>query len=273
MRPANPVLSPLSDRRDRRLDYRDSPVYSGREIARILKAKMNSASNTSSELCNAPKRPASCDLCSVRERSICADLGPREFEQIEKTMARRAVSKGRALMVEGEANDNLYVLVQGSFRLLKHLEDGRRQITGFLFPGDFIGVRPTAASAYSAEALEDSRVCVFPHNFLNALAADCPGVKDRLIARGQTEYHKAQDHIVLLGKKTAEERVESFLHLVARSAGAVEGAGETPLPMPRQDIADYLGLRLETLSRTLTGLKKKGAITALHRHSVVLANP
>ncbi len=236
---------------------------------------MNSASHLSADMCIAPKRPASCDLCAVRERSICADLGLREFEQIEKTMARRAISQGRALMVEGEANDNLYILVQGSFRLLKHLEDGRRQITGFLFPGDFIGVRPTAASAYSAEALEDSRVCVFPHNFLNALAADCPGVKDRLIARGQTEYHKAQDHIVLLGKKTAEERVESFLYLVAKSAGADDAGGtlETPLPMPRQDIADYLGLRLETLSRTLTGLKKKGAITELHRHSVVLANP
>lgn len=188
-------------------------------------------------------------------------------------MARRTVAKGRALMEEGEPNDSLYILVQGSFRLSKHLEDGRRQITGFLFPGDFVGVRPTDASAYTAEALEDSRVCHFPHKFLDAIAADCPGVKDRLIARGQTEYHKAQDHIVLLGKKTAEERVESFLRMVENSIGR-HASGEsatTPLPMPRQDIADYLGLRLETLSRTLAGLKKKGAIRELSRHSVVLA--
>lgn len=177
-------------------------------------------------------------------------------------------------MEEGAPNDSLYVLVQGSFRLLKHLEDGRRQITGFLFPGDFMGVRPTSASAYTAEALEDSHVCHFPHKFLDAVAVDCPGVKDRLIARGQTEYHKAQDHIVLLGKKTAEERVESFLRMVANSIGenASEGAAQTPLPMPRQDIADYLGLRLETLSRTLASLKKKGAIRELSRHSVVLAD-
>ncbi|MEM9014300.1 MAG: Crp/Fnr family transcriptional regulator [Pseudomonadota bacterium] len=188
-------------------------------------------------------------------------------------MARQAVPKGRALMEEGEANGSLYVLVQGSFRLTKHLEDGRRQITGFLFPGDFVGVRPTAANAYTAEALEDSHVCKFPHNFLDAIAVDCPGVKDRLIHRGQTEYHKAQDHIVLLGKKTAEERVESFLQMVAKSIGADDESGviATPLPMPRQDIADYLGLRLETLSRSLASLKKKGAIRELSRHNVVLA--
>jgi len=188
-------------------------------------------------------------------------------------MARRTVAKGHALMEEGEPNDNLFILVQGSFRLLKHLEDGRRQITGFLFPGDFVGVRPTEASAYTAEALEDSHVCNFPHKFLDAISLDCPGVKDRLIARGQTEYHKAQDHIVLLGKKTAEERVESFLQMVAKSIGdnSEFGVALTPLPMPRQDIADYLGLRLETLSRTLAGLKKKGSIRELSRRSVVLA--
>lgn len=187
-------------------------------------------------------------------------------------MARRTVAKGKPLMEEGEPNDSLYVVVQGSFRLSKHLEDGRRQVTGFLFPGDFIGVRATAESAYTAEALEDSHVCHFPHKFLDAIAADCPGVKDRLIARGQTEYHKAQDHIVLLGKKSAEERVESFLKMVAAAIGRTDenGAAETPLPMPRQDIADYLGLRLETLSRTLSVLKKKGAITDLTRNSVVI---
>lgn len=233
-----------------------------------------SASEAVGEVCKAVEKPASCDLCSVRERSICADLSVRELAQIEKTMARRAVAKGRALMEEGEPNDSLYILVQGSFRLSKYLEDGRRQITGFLFPGDFIGVRSTEASAYTAEALEDSHVCHFPHKFLDTIAETSPGVKDRLIARGQTEYHKAQDHIVLLGKKTAEERVGSFLAMVAKSVGAREsdGLAATPLPMPRQDIADYLGLRLETLSRTLTALKKKGAIRELSRHRVVLAD-
>lgn len=222
----------------------------------------------------APQKPASCDLCSVRENSICSDLGPREFVQVEKTMARRGVAKGRALMEEGEPTDSLYVIIEGSFRLSKHLEDGRRQVTGFLFPGDFFGVRATAASAYTAEALEEGRVCVFPHKFLDQIAGECPGVKDRLIARGQTEYHKAQDHIVLLGKKTAEERVVSFIEMIGRRVGVPDPANArdslVPLPMSRQDIADYLGLRLETLSRTLAALKRDGRLRDIARSSVIM---
>lgn len=223
--------------------------------------------------CAAHDRPKTCDLCEVRERSICADLGPREFAHVEKTMARRHVAKNKALMVEGEPNDSLYIVVDGSFRLSKLLEDGRRQVTGFLFKGDFVGVRPTDASAYTTEALEDSTVCFFPHRYLEEIAIDAPGVKDRLIARGQTEYHKAQDHIVLLGKKTAEERVISFIDLIGKTIGVKDESARRviPLPMPRQDIADYLGLRLETLSRTLTALKEDGKILELSRHAVVIA--
>lgn len=187
-------------------------------------------------------------------------------------MARRHVARHKTLMVEGEPNESLYIVVDGAFRLLKVLEDGRRQVTGFMFKGDFAGVRSTDSSAYTAEALEDSIVCYFPHRFLDEIAQDAPGVKDRLIARGQTEYHKAQDHIVLLGKKTAEERVISFIELIGGAIGKDEGPGRllVPLPMPRQDIADYLGLRLETLSRTLTALKQNGRLLDLARHAVVI---
>ncbi|MCB2097870.1 MAG: Crp/Fnr family transcriptional regulator [Parvularculaceae bacterium] len=233
---------------------------------------MSTQAQNKDQGCHAPDRPATCDVCEVRGRSICADLGPREFAHVEKTMARRHVSRNKSLMIEGEPNESLYVVVAGSFRLSKMLEDGRRQVTGFLFKGDFAGVRSTDASAYSAEALEDSLVCFFPHRYLEEIAADAPGVKDRLIARGQTEYHKAQDHIVLLGKKTAEERVISFIDLIGRQIGADDKDGNrvVPLPMPRQDIADYLGLRLETLSRTLTALREDGRITDVSRHSVTI---
>lgn len=227
---------------------------------------------TAEKPCKAPERPKSCDLCEVRGSSICADLGPREFAHVERTMARRNIAKNKTLMVEGEPNDALYIVVDGSFRLSKVLEDGRRQVTGFLFRGDFAGVRATDASAYTAEALEDASVCIFPHRYLDEIAIDAPGVKDRLIARGQTEYHKAQDHIVLLGKKTAEERVVSFIEMISRTMGVDQGGDRrlVPLPMPRQDIADYLGLRLETLSRTLAALKAEGRILELSRHSVVI---
>ena len=218
------------------------------------------------------ERPHACDLCDVRERSICMDLNPRELTQVNKLMARRAVAKGHAILAEGEPNDELFVIVTGSFRLTKYLEDGRRQVTGFLFKGDFLGVRPTDESAYTAEALEESLVCRFPHPFLETASAESPGLKDRLIARGQTEYHKAQDHIVLLGKKTAEERVLSFVKLIDKAVGrgVSEGRRDVPLPMARQDIADYLGLRLETLSRTLSALKKRGVFVEVTRKNVII---
>jgi CRP/FNR family transcriptional regulator len=225
-------------------------------------------------LCANEQSAHSCTLCAVRERSICADFDARELSLVEKTMARRRVASGKAIMVEGEPNASLFVIVEGSFRLSKILEDGRRQLTGFLFPGDFAGVRPTEASAYNAEALEPSLVCYFPHAFLESTAATKPGVKDRLIARGQTEYHKAQDHIVLLGKKSAEERLQSFLELIGRSIGVPDGENlRVPLPMSRQDIADYLGLRLETLSRTLTLMKNDGRIVELTRRDAVIPRP
>ena len=216
-----------------------------------------------------------CMLCDVRERSICADLTARDMEQVERIMAHRTVPQNKAILKEGEPNDCLYVIVSGSFRLTKYLEDGRRQVTGFLFKGDFFGVRACDESAYTAEALEDSLVCRFPHAFLEEISTASPGIKDRLIARGQTEYHKAQDHIVLLGKKSAEERVLSFIELVGKSVGAPadeEGEGRViPLSMPRQDIADYLGLRLETLSRSLASLKKKGVLRDIGRKSLVVS--
>lgn len=217
-----------------------------------------------------------CMLCDVRERSICADLNPREMAHVERIMAHRHVPQNKAILKEGEPNDCLYVIVGGSFRLTKYLEDGRRQVTGFLFKGDFFGVRPCQESAYTAEALEDSLVCRFPHAYLDEIAISSPGIKDRLIARGQTEYHKAQDHIVLLGKKSAEERVMSFIEMVGKFVGEPAEEGATtrtiPLPMPRQDIADYLGLRLETLSRSLAALKKKGVLKDVGRKSLVVSS-
>lgn len=215
--------------------------------------------------------PNFCGLCDIRGRSICADLSPREMAHVERVMAHRTVAKGRALVTEGEPNDELFIILTGSFRLTKHLDDGRRQVTGFLFKGDFFGVRATMQSAYTAEALEESLVCRFPHKFLDEAAVESPGIKDRLIARGQTEYHKAQDHIVLLGKKSAEERLVSFIELIGRTTGGRAGEnGAIPLAMPRQDIADYLGLRLETLSRTFAALKKKGVLREVARSGVVL---
>ncbi len=208
-------------------------------------------------------------MCNVRDQSICGELDNQEIAEISKTMAHRPVKEGKAIIAEGEPNDSLYVIVDGSFRLVRHLEDGRRQVVGFLFSGDFLGLHPSKASFHTAEALEPSMVCRFPHEYLDEASRKFPGIKDRLLMRGRNEMEKAEEHIVLLGKKTAEERVMSFLDVLRERS---DGVDETVfLSMSRQDIADHLGLRLETLSRTLAGLKKRGELVEVSGRRVKFA--
>ena len=211
-----------------------------------------------------------CAMCKIRNQSICADIGDQEMAEVAKTMAHRPVKEGKALISEGEANDSLFVVVDGSFRLVRHLEDGRRQIVGFLFRGDVIGMQPTKSSFHTAEALDPSMVCRFPHHYLDEVSVKFPGIKDRLLARGQTEIEKAEAHIVLLGKKTAEERVMSFLEMLKMHSEADDNT--VFLSMSRQDIADFLGLRLETLSRTLASLKKRGDLSDVSGRKVIFAD-
>ncbi|WP_306250754.1 Crp/Fnr family transcriptional regulator [Parvularcula sp. IMCC14364] len=218
-------------------------------------------------------RSLGCALCSVRERSVCTAMHQKDLPEVEQRMARRHAQAGTALMTEGEPNETLFVLVKGSIRLSKQLEDGRRQVTGFLFPGDMLGMRKTQTAAYTAETLEDSYLCRFTHGFLDQAAERAPAVSDRLLHRAQHEYHRAQEHIVLLGKRIAIERVQYFIEIVDRAIGHDDPARGrlVPLPMPRQDIADYLGLRLETLSRTLGQLRKQGHLLLVNKHFLLRA--
>ncbi len=213
--------------------------------------------------------PAYCSVCEVRKTSICAELGADDMKIVANTMAHHSVREGQAIVKQGEPNEKLYVIVSGTFRLVRMLSDGRRQITGFLFPGDFLGLNASHDSVHSAEALEPGLVCRFSHSYLDEMSRKYPGIKDRLLARGHTEMNKAEDHIVLLGKTNAEERVLSFLSMIAKKCPKYD-SGRIFLPMPRQDIADYLGLRLETLSRTLASLKKQHRLQEVSGRYVVV---
>ncbi len=204
-----------------------------------------------------------CDACQVRDRSICADLSSIELESLKNRLTHVSLEREQPLIVEGEPNDSLYVITAGCLRLTKLLADGRRQITGFLFPGDFVGLMPTGSLPFSAEALSASRACRFSHSGLDELSAEHPGIKDRLIQSADTELVKAQDHMMLLGQKTALERVASFFTMLSRRT-ALEDK-RFAVPMSRQDIADYLAIRLETLSRTVKQLKDDGLIDELSR--------
>jgi CRP/FNR family nitrogen fixation transcriptional regulator len=170
-----------------------------------------------------------------------------------------AVRFGRNTEVYGESEpaEYFYQVVSGAIRTYKVLSDGRRQIGAFYLPGDVLGLEAGEVHAFSAEAIIDSTVRVARRSTIVALAARDGDLAADLWNHTAGGLRLAQEHMLLLGRKNAEERVASFLLDMARREASVE---VVELPMSRQDIADYLGLTIETVSRTLTQLEGKEAI-------------
>ena len=189
------------------------------------------------------------------------------FGSIELMGASMSFKKGAEIYGENEPADYVYKLVSGTARSYQILNDGRRQIQGFYFPGDILGLESGAEHAACAEAMSDVTVLVVRRSAIFAAATRDSDVANQLWAYTSRELNHARRHAMLL-VKTAQERVASFLlQLADRFAGnAVE------LPMSRQDIADYLGLTIETVSRTLTQFQDDAAIELPSSRRVVLRN-
>lgn len=201
-----------------------------------------------------------------RPRTIPSDhvlSGPIELMGAPMTFRRNSEIYG-----EGEQADYVYKVVSGAARTYRILADGRRQIGGFHLPGDVFGLEVGEQHAFSSEAVTDTKVLVVKRSALMALAARDSDVARELWTLTGRELARVQEHIVLL-VKTAQERVAGFLLEMAdrRPTGdAVE------LPMSRQDIADYLGLTIETVSRTLSNLESEAAIELANSRRIVLRN-
>ena len=167
---------------------------------------------------------------------------------------------------ESEPADYLYKVVSGAIRTYKVLNDGRRQIGSFYLPGDIFGLEVGSEHTFSAEAIADSKVLVIRRSAVATLAGRNKEVARQLWTMTAAELQRAQDHIMLL-VKTAQERVVGFL---LEMAARTPGASEVDLPMSRQDIADYLGLTIETVSRMMTQLENSGAIAVPTSRHIVL---
>ena len=166
---------------------------------------------------------------------------------------------------ENESAEYLYKVISGIVRTYKVLNDGRRQIGSFYLPGDIFGLEFGSEHTFSAEAIADSKIQVIKRSAVIALAARDKEVARQLWRMTATELQHAQDHIMLL-VKTARERVVGFLLEMAERIGV----SEFDLPMSRQDIADYLGLSIETVSRTVSQLENSGAIAVPTSRHIVL---
>ena len=158
---------------------------------------------------------------------------------------------------EGENAEYVYKVIEGAVRTHKVLNDGRRQITGFHLPGDLFGFEQGEAHRHTAEALTDTKVLIFRRRGVERAAARSAEVACQLWGMATNNLRLAQDLTLLLGRRTATERVAAFLMEVDERLG---GSGTFALPMTRRDIADYLGLTIETVSRTLSQLEEDGAL-------------
>ncbi len=214
-----------------------------------------------------------CSACNVRHLTLCAALDDREVTEMSAIVSSVELGPGEPLFDEAEPAKNVFNVTAGAVKVYKLLPDGRRQMTGFLFPGDFLGLANEENYAYSAEAVTFTTLCRFPRKKLEGLLEKYPLMERRLLGMASHELAVAQEQMLLLGRKTAREKVASFLLMLSRRA-VQRGQKDNPIsvPMSRNDIGDYLGLTTETVSRTFTLLKQAGTITLLGNGKVELSD-
>jgi len=195
---------------------------------------------------------------------LCARIAPEELAALLRIAHRKTIPAGQIIFADNEKPSFFAHILSGTVKLTKSLADGRQQIVGILFPPDFLGRAHGKTNACYAEAASGIVLCCYPAEAFRSLLIRYPGLEHRLYEKALDELDNARDWMVLLGRKTAREKVASFLYMLARRARVTrarddEGVG-FDLPLRRLDIADYLGLTIETVSRQITHLKSDGLI-------------
>ncbi len=218
--------------------------------------------------------PTLCEACDARGLSICRVLPHPQLRRLADAAAMSDYAIGETLLFEGDPAAHVFNITEGAVMLSKGLVDGRRQVLGFLFKGDFLGLTLTEAYGFSAQALTPAKACRFPRAPFQRLLRETPRLEEELLARASDELINAQVHLTLLGRKTATERVATFLGFMADRTATLGGQPDTAhLPMTRADIADYLGLTTETVSRVMSALSRQGTIGQAGRGLVRILNP
>ncbi len=206
-----------------------------------------------------------CDRCAVRSRSLCAALDASEIGALNAIATRKVLKDGELFALEGDPAISFANVISGVAKLTQTFDDGREQIVGVLFPSDFIGrifLDGSNVHLCTVQAVGEVHLCVFPAARFERALHKYPHLERKLLERTQKELDTARDWITMLGRKTAPERVATFLHhLALRSAEAGCTPGDSfDMPLTRADIADFTGLTYETVSRQISRLRKDGVI-------------
>ena len=204
--------------------------------------------------------PASCRTCGARRFGICRALKTSELLRLSASTRRRRIEHGETISFEEDEVVDYANIVEGAVKLTKILKDGRQQIVGLQFAPEFIGKPFSEMTTVSVEAATDVEICVFPKAEFERMLQMEPDFEHRLLEQTLTQLDDARSWMVTLGRKTAQEKVASFLVLLANNLGRMNVSGSNmvafTLPLKRADIADFLGLTIETVSRQMTRLRK-----------------
>ncbi len=204
-----------------------------------------------------------CGDCPIRHRAVCSRCDTDEIAVLEGIKSYKKYAAGDVILWRGEPLDFVGSVVHGVASLSKTLEDGRTQMVGLLLPSDFIGRPGRTHVEFDVTATSEVTLCRFERKPFETLINDTPHIAQRLMELALDELDAARDWMILLGRKTAREKISTFLDLLARrgSVGDVPGTVVLDIPMTRDQIANFLGLTLETVSRQMNALKKEGIIT------------
>ncbi len=221
--------------------------------------------------------PVLCTTCDARLRGVCAVLDPDQLVSLARTSSKKRLETGAELIGEAQAIESYSNILSGVVKLTKGLPDGREQIVGLRFAPDFMGRPFQAESTITAQAATTVVLCSFPKRVIEALIRQSPQLEHFLLEQTLRELDEARDWMLTLGRKNALEKVASYLLLIANAIDpAVQPDSQAiafDLPMSRLEIADFLGLTIETVSRQLTRLRIDGVIEVSQNRHVVIVNP
>ncbi len=216
-----------------------------------------------------------CGDCPIRHRAVCARCESDELEQLEQIKYYRSFEAGQTVIWSGDRMDFVASVVTGIATLSQTMEDGRRQMVGLLLPSDFVGRPGRPCSAYDVTAATDLVMCCFRKKPFEELMFRTPNIGQRLLEMTLDELDAAREWMLLLGRKTAREKIASLLCIVARRDASLQltqsnGQLRFDLPLTREAMSEYLGLTLETVSRQMSTFRREGLIeTEGKRHIVI----
>lgn len=218
--------------------------------------------------------PVVCASCEARHRGVCGALEPSQLLALSRSSSKQRAEAGEEIVGDAEVVDHYSNLLTGVVKLTKTLSDGRQQIVGLQFAPDFVGRPFGRESAVTAQAATSVSLCSFPRGVMERMIAEQPELEHRLFQQVLKELDQARDWMVMLGRKTAAEKVASFLLMIARNidptADPNRRSAAFDLPLTRGEIADFLGLTIETVSRQLTRLRTDGLILVENSRHVVI---